>query len=77
MQRELESAGEKDEKEEEGADRGARGSEAPTPSLPFFLPGLFWSPQPLTTRVGEIPTRCVQDVGPRDRPEVRRGGKDR
>lgn len=76
MQRRTGISGGKDEKEEEGADKGARGSEAPTPFLPSFLPGLFWSPQPLTTRVGEIPTPCVQDVGPRDRPEVRRGGKD-
>lgn len=76
MQRRAGIGGGKDEKEKEGA-KEARGSEAPTPFLPFFLPGLFWSLQPLTTRVGEIPTPCVQDMGPRDRPEVRRGGQDR
>ena len=69
--------GGKDGKEEEGVGGGTGGSEAPTPFLPSFLPGLFWAPQTLTTRVGETPNPCVQGLGPRRRPGVRRGGKNR
>lgn len=65
----------KDGKEEKGA---SWGTGAQKPLLPSFLPAWpVWAPQPLTTGVGEAPSPCVQDVGPRGRPSVRRGGKDR
>lgn len=55
---------------------GEQGAQKPPP-LPSCLPGLFWAPQTLTTGVGETPNPCVQDVSPRGRPGVRRGGKNR
>ena len=55
---------------------GEQGAQKPPP-LPSCLPGLFWAPQTLTPGVGETPNPCVQDVSPRGRPGVRRGGKNR
>lgn len=67
--------GEKDGKEEKGAG-GGMGVQKPPP--PSFLPAWpVWAPQPLTTGVGEAPSPCVQDVGSRGGPGVRRGEKDR
>lgn len=69
--------GGKDWKEEKGAGVGDRGSEAPIPFLPSFLPGLFWAPQPLTTGVGEDPPAPVCRAWARETglPGVRRGGR--
>ena len=69
--------GGKDGKEDKGAGTGTgRGAQKPPP--PSFLPGWpVWAPQPLTAGVGETPSPCVQDVGPRAGPGAGRGGRGR